>query len=430
MEGRILNMITIKRTYNFILDKEKGKDDCKLRLRVKWDHNKSIVAFNLGCRVDPEKWSKETSRCKTNTTHGSKKILASVINRAIQKHETVAEDVFSTFEVKDTLPTKEQFRDAFNIAIGRTQEEVKVDSFFDVFDLFIADTSKAYNWTEASQKRYSALKTRLKEFQENISLREADNTLLTNFAHYMHSVVELRNATINKRIKELTRVLKWSITKGHVEAFEFTTSQTKLKTTSKTVIYLTWEELMHLKKLEIPARKQYLERVRDVFLFLCFTGLRYSDVSNLRKSDIKPNHIEVTTIKTGDSLKIELNDYSRAIVEKYKNEIFDNNLAFPISSNQKMNDYLKELGKLAELNESIRETYYIGNKREDVVAPKYTLLSTHAGRRSFICNALILGIPANIVMKWTGHSDYKAMQPYIDIADKAKAEAMTLFNKA
>lgn len=71
------------------------------------------------------------------------------------------------------------------------------------------------------------------------------------------------------------------------------------------------------------------------------------------------------------------------------------------TSNQRMNDYLKELAELAGIDEPIRETYYIGNKRIDEVTPKYALLSTHAGRRTFICNALALGIPANVVMKWT-----------------------------
>ena len=84
-----------------------------------------------------------------------------------------------------------------------------------------------------------------------------------------------------------------------------------MKTTSKKVIFLTWEKLNKLKDYQIPKDKQYLERVRDVFLFCCFTSLRYSDVRNLKRNDIKPDHIEVTTVKTADSLIIELNDHSK-----------------------------------------------------------------------------------------------------------------------
>ena len=56
----------------------------------------------------------------------------------------------------------------------------------------------------------------------------------------------------------------------------------------------------------------------------------------------------------------------------------------------------------------------------------FALLGTHAGRRTFICNTLALGIPPQVVMKWTGHSDYKAMKPYIDIADDIKANEMCI----
>lgn len=195
------------------------------------------------------------------------------------------------------------------------------------------------------------------------------------------------------------------------------------------MIFLTWEELNKLKNYQIPDTKQYLERVRDVFLFCCFTGLRYSDVHNLKKSDIRDGYIEITTVKTAERLIIELNNHSKAILDKYKGVEFEGHKALPVISNQKMNDYLKELGELAEINEPVSETYYKGSRRIDTITPKYALLGTHAGRRTFICNALALGIPAQVVMKWTGHSDYKAMKPYIDIADDVKANAMNKFNQ-
>ena len=74
----------------------------------------------------------------------------------------------------------------------------------------------------------------------------------------------------------------------------------------------------------------------------------------------------------------------------------------------------------------------LGRVREkqtlDEVFPKWAKIGTHTGRRTFIVNALSLGIPPSVVMKWTGHSDYKAMKPYIDIVDSIKAESMTKFN--
>ncbi len=93
-----------------------------------------------------------------------------------------------------------------------------------------------------------------------------------------------------------------------------------------------------------------------------------------------------------------------------------------------MNDYLKVLYKLAEIDETVSEIYYRGNERIEDTKPKYELMGTHAGRRTFIYNSLAPGISAQVVMKWTGHSDYKAIKPYIDIADTVKVNEMNKWN--
>ena len=152
------------------------------------------------------------------------------------------------------------------------------------------------------------------------------------------------------------------------------------------------------------------------------------DVQNGFRSDIKGDHIEVTTVKTADSISIELNKVTKDILEKYKDTPFKDNKALPNYTNQAMNRDIKELCKLAGINEEIRVTTYKGNVRTDKIQPKWELVGTHTGRRTFIVNALSLGITPNIVMKWTGHSDYKAMKPYIDIVDSIKASSMTKFD--
>src|SRR5699024_1489386 len=178
----------------------------------------------------------------------------------------------------------------------------------------------------------------------------------------------------------------------------------------------------------ISHSKAYLERVRYVLLFLCFSGIRYSDVYKLKKSDIKNNKFEVTTEKTADSLVIELNSTSKAILEKYKDTPFKNGKALPVISNQKMNVYLKELGEIAGLDEPITDIYFIGNKRHDITKPKYEYMTTHIGRRSFICLCISKGVPIQVIMKWTGHSDYDAMKPYIEVSSKTKEIEMQKLN--
>lgn len=290
------------------------------------------------------------------------------------------------------------------------------------------EEGKKNQWTKATYDKMLTQKKHLFDFDTGLSFQDITEDKLIDYQYFLQNTLNLKNSTINKQFSFLRWFLRWSRRKNYLQNTIYEDFRPKLKTTQKKIIFLTQAELKQVKNFEIPFAKSYLERVRDIFLFSCFTGLRYSDVKNLKKSDIKEDTIEVTTIKTADSIIIELNNHSRAILDKYKDDIFVQDYALPVISNQKMNEYLKELMELAGIDEPIRETYYQGNKRIDIVTPKYALIGTHAGRRTFICNALSLGIPPQVVMKWTGHSDYKAMKPYIDIADEIKINAMEKFN--
>jgi len=101
----------------------------------------------------------------------------------------------------------------------------------------------------------------------------------------------------------------------------------------------------------------------------------------------------------------------------------------PVISNQKYNDYLKELGELIGFKDPIKEVFFSGNERLESIKPFYEHITSHIGRRSFICNGLYMGIPVHIMMKWTGHSDYDSMRPYIDTVDSMRSKAMEIFNK-
>lgn len=417
----------IKFHSQFLLDKEKDNPTAKLRFRIKWDQGK-IINSNVGYRIDIDKWSTETQRCKKNTTHGPKKIAANIINKKIQQFELACENVFFEFEKENINPDEDQFRNSFNFKIGKKLIEVRDKTFFDVYDLFVIEESKINQWTESTRGKMNTLKKHLFNFDPELSFDKLNEAKLYDHQFYLQNNLKFKNSTILKHFSFIKWFLKWSKNKGYNKNTDFESFKPKLKTTQKKIIFLNQVELKKLKEYKIPKSKNYLERVRDIFLFQCFTGLRYSDVENLKKSDVKEDFIEITTIKTTDSLIIELNDHSKLILEKYKNTEYNSNKALPVITNQRMNEYLRELAELAELDEPIRETYYMGNQRIDEVTPKFALLSSHAGRRTFICNALSLGIPPQVVMKWTGHSDYKAMKPYIDIADEIKINAMKKFN--
>lgn len=429
--------MNIKRNIIFTLESRKKDgvlitENVPIRMRVNFTSKR--IEFTTGYRIDAAKWDADKQRVKNGCSNKLKQ-SASEINASLLEYYTEIQSIFKRFEVEDVMPTPEQIKEAFNALRKPVSEEPKPKKealpcdFFQVFDDFVEDCGRQNNWTDSTFEKFAAVKNHLTNFREGLTFEFFDERGLNDYVGYLRDVKEMRNTTIGKQLSFLKWFLRWAFKKGVHQNNAYDSYKPKLKSTQKKIIFLTWDELNRLREFKIPSNKQALERVRDVFLFQCFTGLRYSDVFNLRRSDIKGDHIEVTTVKTSDSLIIELNNHSKAILDKYKDVPFENDKVLPVITNQKMNDYLKELAELAGIDEPIRQTYYKGNERIDDVTPKYALLGTHAGRRTFICNALALGIPPQVVMKWTGHSDYKAMKPYIDIADDIKANAMSKFNQ-
>ena len=429
--------MNIKRNIIFTLESRKKDgvlitENVPIRMRVNFASKR--IEFTTGYRIDAAKWDADKQRVKNGCSNKLKQ-SASEINASLLEYYTEIQSIFKRFEVEDVIPTPEQIKEAFNALHKPASEEPKPKKealpcdFFQVFDDFVEDCGRQNNWTDSTFEKFAAVKNHLTNFREGLTFEFFDERGLNDYVGYLRDVKEMRNTTIGKQLSFLKWFLRWAFKKGVHQNNAYDSYKPKLKSTQKKIIFLTWDELNRLREFKIPSNKQALERVRDVFLFQCFTGLRYSDVFNLRRSDIKGDHIEVTTVKTSDSLIIELNNHSKAILDKYKDVAFEDDKVLPVITNQKMNDYLKELAELAGIDEPVRRTYYRGNERIDEVTPKYALLGTHAGRRTFICNALALGIPPQVVMKWTGHSDYKAMKPYIDIADDIKANAMSKFNQ-
>ena len=430
--------MNIKRTVNFKLEQRKKKgvavtENVPIRMRLTFDGNR--IEFSTGYRIDADKWDSSKQRVKPKYTN-KQKVTAAEINATLGNYELVIQEVFKDFEVQNVMPTTEQLKERFEWYLAgkpeKTEEPKEEEpagvSFWDSYDEFVKERGRMNDWTTATYQKFNALKNHLTEHKKDISFEDMTENGLNDIVDFFRNTKNMRNSTIDKQLGYLKWFLKWAFQKQHFTDTAYMTFRAKLKSTDKEVIFLNAEELKKLMNYEIPENKQHLDRVRDAFLFCCYSGLRHSDLFNLRRSDVHEDYISITTVKTAHSLRIELNDMTRAILDKYKDIPFKDNKALPVLSNQKMNDYIKDLCEMAGIDTPVRITYYKGNERFDEVYPKHQLIGTHAGRRTFICTALSLNIPPDVIMKWTGHRSYKSMMPYIAIADKTKAEAMARFN--
>ena len=437
---------------NFYLENRTNKKQ-EAVIRVSIAIRGARLVTSTGYNIKPADWNAERREVKPRKENWKKQTTYD-INTAlgnIRRH-------FDTYEKDHGEVTEEELRKEFKTFMGRvevkeetpaTTEEPKEPTFFERFDQFIKEESINNMWVPSTKRALNVIKGHIEAWNPETSFDLLTESVLSQYINYHRTDLDQREVTVEKQWRYFKWFLDWATRKGYNTNTAYQRFKPKFKTTDKTIVFLDWDELMRLYKFKVPKTgkkvklttydgieyektvglSSALDRVRDMFCFCCFTSLRYSDMRNLKRSDIVDGVINLTTVKTHDKIAIELNDYSKAILDKYEGMVFPGGTALPVISNQKMNDYLKELAELTGLNAPVTQIYYKNGERIEETKPKYSVIGTHAGRRTFICNALSMGIPADIVMKWTGHSDYAAMKPYIDIAQSEKSKAMDKFNK-
>lgn len=196
------------------------------------------------------------------------------------------------------------------------------------------------------------------------------------------------------------------------KAFNKPTEQT-------TAVYLNEKELQTLYKLDLSDSKK-LNNVRDWFLIAAYTGLRFSDFSRLTEDNIKNDVISIKTQKTGVNVVVPIHTIVKSILEKH-------NYTLPkVMSNQKFNEYIKDVCKEAEILDPILVEETKGNTKVRRSYEKYKLVSAHTARRSFATNAFLAGVPTIQIMKLTGHKTEKVFMKYIKISESENAKKLQL----
>lgn len=245
----------------------------------------------------------------------------------------------------------------------------------------------------------------ISEFIEwNISEGLSNDSVKSQWAHlHMFLIWCYRNNLCSDEFK------KYSFTLKSVDRNE------------KLILFLTIDEINKLYALDLKGN---LEVIRDVFLLQCYTGLRLSDAWSLKKSQIKDRYITISMKKTKKFICNKLNKQALSILDKYIADKEDNEIIFPSLSKSCINASLKDIGKMAGLNDIVCKTIYKNHERIEMNLPKWQLLSSHVGRRSFIVNSLDLGLTPTQVRSYSGHSSLQAMEPYVSISQKKKDSAM------
>ncbi len=376
--------------------------------------------FSTKQKVEVDYWDEKNEQVKKGYPDAAK------INVQIRKKKAEINDIINEANFRKIVPSFEYVEeqlDALNNPAA--QQEPEVD-FFTLFEQFI-DESSASERSSNTVKQFRCTYKVLKQFEQvkkyKLTLEGIDINFYRQFIKFSENECGHAPNTIGKSVKNLKTFLRDMTNRGINKNLAFQDKNFKKPSAKTEIVYLTKQELQLLYNYDLSSNTK-LEKVRDTFVFECTTGLRYSDLANLKPENIKGEVIDFVTIKTKDRLIVPLVGMAKAILAKYNKEMPE------AISNQKMNSYLKELGLVCGLYEPVHSVSFKAGKRIEKTIPKYELITTHTARRTFITQALERGMRPEVIMKITGHKDIKTLMGYVKITDSVvKAEMLKAWNE-
>ena len=371
---------------------KEGKTSVMLRIYL---NNERLSLGSTGIAITASQWDKDKERIKGRTTD------ALSTNLQLDNIVSGLQAIFRKIEMSDNL-SLERIKSEF---LGKKDE---IDTLMQLFEKHNTDISKqvGISVSKATLQKYNVCKRHFSNFldkqykRNDLKLTELTYLVIREFDLYLRTVVDQNSNTATKTMKTFKTITLLGQKMGVLLHDPFMNHRFHLEPVNRG--FLTDEEILLIANKEIGIPR--LELVRDIFIFSCFTGLAYIDVSNLTPDHIvtlgDKQWIMTQRQKTSVETNILLLDIPKAIIDKYcDNPAYPKreNKLFPILSNQKMNAYLKEIADLCGIKKN---------------------LTFHLARHTFATMSLSKGVPMESVSKMLGHTNIKTTQIYARITNK------------
>ena len=367
---------------------------------------------STGIGVDPKTWDCTKSRVKGKNTE------ALSTNLQLSNLEDLVTSLYYKYEKTDKLSLERIKQDY----LGKT---VSTETIMELFEAHNEDVKKqvgcgglsttSYSKYELVRKRFAQMI--LKQYRrKDLRLTEVTPFVIHDFELYLRTEIGQSPNTATKTLKTFKSVILFGIRNGLMTNNPFANIRFHLKGVDRG--YLEDDELNRLMNKEIGNKR--LSLIRDLFVFSCFTGLAYIDLANLKGENIVTLNgvewIKGRRVKTGTLINVVLLDIPKRLILKYTDDKRRKEHLFPIISNQKMNEYLKEIAAICDIDKN---------------------LTCHIARHTFATMALSKGVPIESVSKMLGHTNIRTTQIYAKVTDKkiehdmeGLAEQMGKFNQS
>lgn len=409
-------------TINYLIKGEKNATNILLRFK---NGRKFDLTASTDLKVEPKRWSSAKQKVKLTADDSTK----DEVNNKLAELEKFIFDEFNSDNSKGEFIDKHWLKKKIANFFNRPMDETAVDQVFFIpfTETFIknAPTRIIKGKNKAIAKgtitKYNTTLNKLKEYEKRFKTKlkftDLDLTFYDRFINFLSQEQKINLGTIGNYIGTVKTIARDAKLKGlpvhpHIEHPNFFVP----KITADS-IYLKDEEINKIFNHDFKGVER-LENTRDLFIIGLRTGLRISDFLRLKDANIKNGYIEIETQKTGQTVTIPLHKQVKEILEKRN--------GFPRAiSDQKFNEHVKELCKVAKFTEKVQGSKINPDtkRKEEGVYEKWELVTSHICRRSFATN--LYGKLDNLtIMAITGHQTETQFLKYIKITNTEKAEKL------
>ena len=386
------------------------------------DENKKFI-YSTGEKINPKNWDAPNKFPFLNGKNKapfleSIKIQLNRYSDLMQITESERKKINEPFG-SDTL------KKAFDEEFKRSLKGKNV--FFEKYDEFFNEKVGQLQWTAGTKVRYQNIRNILERFEiaKNypLTFNRIDAKFHAEFTDYSLNTLKHVNNTYLRNLTFFKTFMNWAIDRKYTynEKFKkFNIDDSKkhiIKETVTSQIALNIDDLNKI--MSHTFKTKSLERVRDVFVFACVTGMRFGELSLISKSNVTDTHIILKEEKGvfKEPRNIPLTTLSKYILTKYDFEL-------PLIANQKQNKYLKDAFQEMEFLKKIEKATNRGREVERTEDFFYNRITTHTARRTFITMMKRKGVSDKLIAKATGHKDMATLNKYYQVDDEQTKEAM------
>ncbi|MDO5655776.1 MAG: tyrosine-type recombinase/integrase [Flavobacteriaceae bacterium] len=406
--------------FTFKLKYPNSKKPTLIYFRAYFVNEKKSFIYSTGEKILPIEWNPVTHQPNDLKGRTKKAENHRTINKQLNRYSDYFQEIVNRYKNVGEELTIDIVRQRFNENFKKSNTK---NDFIRIYNEFLNEKENDFSGNSISKstlKRYKCNLNLLKDFQNDtklkISLGNFNDKIYNKFLKYCIEEKKHSANTLHRNVGLLKTFFFWALEKNYTYNKDFV--KFKRPSTFRTdEIALNMSQVKEVYEFDFSKNKK-LERVRDLFVLGCTTGLRFGNYSKISRDDIHGNFIRVIDLKSkSKNLAIPLNTISKEILQKY-----DFNL--PNISNQKMNKYIKEVFKIIGFDDDIKKTMKYGDELIETKSLFYERISSHTARRSFITIMKNKRVPDKVIMSYTGHKSLEVFNNYYRPSEDDKVSYM------